>query len=146
LAPPGHAAPPPPMDGMGGPVDHPKGMTILILGILSVTCCTPLGIVAFVMGNNALKEIDAQPGRYGNRQIVQLGRILGIIGMVFLVISIIWFLFLGVRWGHDVPRGSTGGTRPVPRNFQQTCTEGGAGVSLCGDAERFLGTGHVPPV
>jgi hypothetical protein len=31
-------------------------------------------------------------------QIVQLGRILGIIGMVFLVISIIWFLFLGVPW------------------------------------------------
>ena len=61
----GYAAPP--MGGIGGPVDHPKGMTILILGILSVTCCTPLGIVAFVMGNNALKEIDAQPGRYGNR-------------------------------------------------------------------------------
>ena len=79
-------------------MDHPKGMTILILGILSVTCCTPLGIVAFVVGNNALKEIDAQPGRYGNRQIVQLGRILGIIGMVFLVISIIWFLLLGVPW------------------------------------------------
>jgi hypothetical protein len=96
-APPGYATPPP-MGGIGGPVDHPKGMTILILGILSVTCCTPLGIVAFVMGNNALREIDAQPGRYGNRQIVQLGRILGIIGMVFLVISIIWFLFLGVPW------------------------------------------------
>jgi hypothetical protein len=93
------------MGGMGGPVDHPKGMTILILGILSVTCCTPLGIVAFVMGNNALKEIDAQPGRYGNRQIVQLGRILGIIGMVFLVISIIWFcswcsLGLVAWWPH----------------------------------------------
>jgi hypothetical protein len=92
------------------------------LGILSVTCCTPLGIVAFVMGNNALKEIDAHPGRYSNRQIVQLGRILGIIGMVFLVISIIWFLFFGVPWawsllGHDVPRGSTGGTWPAPRNF-----------------------------
>jgi hypothetical protein len=96
-APPGYAALPP-MGGIGGPVDHPKGMTILILGILWVTCCTPLGIVAFVMGNNALKEIDAQPGRYGNRQIVQLGRILGIIGMVFLVIFIIWFLLLGVPW------------------------------------------------
>ena len=76
-------------------MDHPKGMTVLILGILSLVCCSPLGIVALVMGNNALKEIDAQPGRYGNRQIVQIGRILGIIGIVFLALSIVWLLFLG---------------------------------------------------
>ncbi len=91
----GYGAPPPPAGGTGGPVDHPRGMTVLILGILSLVCCSPLGIVAFVMGNNALKEIDAQPGRYGNRQIVQIGRILGIIGMVLLVLSIIWLVFLG---------------------------------------------------
>jgi hypothetical protein len=90
----GYGAPPPPPMG-GGPVDHPKGITILVLGILSLVCCSPLGIVALIMGNNALKEIDAQPGRYSNRQIVQIGRILGIIGIVFLVITIIWFLFLG---------------------------------------------------
>jgi hypothetical protein len=79
----------------GGQIEHPKGMTILILGILSLVCCSPLGIAAFVMGNNALREIDAQPGRYSNRQIVQIGRILGIIGMVLLVLGIIWIVFLG---------------------------------------------------
>jgi hypothetical protein len=89
----GYGAPPPPMGG--GPVDHPKAMTVLILGILSVVCCSPLGIAAFIMGNNALKEIDAQPGRYGNRQTVQIGRILGIIGIVLLVLSLVWVLFLG---------------------------------------------------
>jgi hypothetical protein len=83
------------MGGAGGPVDHPKGITILVLGILSLVCCSPLGIAAFIMGNNALKEIDAEPGRYGNRQIVQIGRILGIIGMVLLVVSILWLLFAG---------------------------------------------------
>ncbi len=91
----GYGAPPPPGGGMGGPVDHPKGITILVLGILSLVCCSPLGIAAFVMGNNALKEIDADPARYGNRQIIVIGRILGIIGMVLLVLSLIWFLFLG---------------------------------------------------
>ena len=91
----GYAAPPPVGGGMGGPVDHPKGMTVLILGILGIVCCSPLGIVAFVMGNNALKEIDAQPGRYGNRQIVQIGRILGIVAMVLLVLSILWIVFFG---------------------------------------------------
>ncbi len=89
----GYSAPPPPMGG--GQIEHPKGMTVLILGILGLVCCSPLGIAAFVMGNNALKEIDAQPGRYSNRQIVQIGRILGIIAMVLLVLTVIWFLFLG---------------------------------------------------
>jgi hypothetical protein len=88
-----YGAPPPPMGG--GPVDHPKAITVLILGILSLVCCSPLGIVALIMGNNALKEIDSQPGRYGNRQTVQIGRILGIIGIVLLVLSIIWLVFLG---------------------------------------------------
>ena len=94
----GTPPPPPPLaaGGMGGgAVDHPKGITILVLGILSVLCCSPLGIAAFLMGNNALREIDAAPGRYGNRQIVQIGRILGIIAMVLLVLTVIWFLFLG---------------------------------------------------
>ncbi|WP_299444612.1 DUF4190 domain-containing protein [uncultured Phycicoccus sp.] len=91
-----YAAPPPPAGGMGGgAVDHPKGITILVLGILSLVCCSPLGIVALIMGNNALKEIDAQPGRYSNRQIVQIGRILGIVGIVFLVLSLLWILFFG---------------------------------------------------
>lgn len=82
--------------GTGGPpVDHPKGVTILVLGIVSLVCCSPLGIVAYVMGNNALREIDAEPGRYSNRQTVQIGRILGIVGMVLLVLGLIWFLFLG---------------------------------------------------
>lgn len=85
---------PPPSSG-GGQIEHPKGMTILILGIVSLVCCSPLGIVTFIMGNNALKEIDAQPGRYSNRQLVQIGRILGIIAMVLLVLSIIWIVFVG---------------------------------------------------
>lgn len=90
----GYSAPPPPMGG-AGQIEHPKGMTILILGILSVLCCGPLGIAALIMGNTALKEIDAAPGRYSNRQIVQIGRILGIVGIVFLVLGIIWVVFLG---------------------------------------------------
>jgi hypothetical protein len=94
----GAPPPPPPLaaGGMGGgAVDHPKGVTILVLGILSLVCCSPLGIAAYVMGNTALKEIDAQPGRYSNRQIVQIGRILGIVGMVLLVLSVLWVVFFG---------------------------------------------------
>jgi len=87
--------PPPPPGGGAYAMDHPKGITILVLGILSLVCCSPLGIAAWLMGNTALKEIDAQPGRYTNRQIVQIGRILGIIGVVFLILSVIWLFLLG---------------------------------------------------
>ena len=48
------------------------------------------------MGNNALKEIDAQPGRYGNRQIVQIGRILGIVALVLAVIGLIIYIFVAI--------------------------------------------------
>jgi uncharacterized membrane protein len=68
-------------------------MTILILGILSLVCFQPLGIAAWIMGNSAIKEIDAAPGRYANRQIVQIGRILGIIATVLLIIGILFFIF-----------------------------------------------------
>lgn len=89
------APPPPPPNPMGGPVDHPKGTTILVLGILSLVCCSPLGIAAWVMGNKAIQEIDSSPGRYSNRQLVQIGRILGIVGVVLLVLSLVWIIFFG---------------------------------------------------
>jgi len=70
-------------------------MTALILGIVGLVCCSPVGIAAFIVGNNAVKEIDANPGRYSNRQIANIGKILGIIAMVLMVLSIIWIVFLG---------------------------------------------------
>jgi hypothetical protein len=96
----GGYTPPPPIGGgefggQQGPVDHPKGMTVLVLGILSLVCCGPLGIVAWVMGNTALREIDAQPGRYSNRQLVQIGRILGIIGGVLFLFALAWLVVFG---------------------------------------------------
>jgi hypothetical protein len=96
----GYSAPPPIGGGafggsQGFPVDHPKGMTVLILGILSLVCCGPLGIVAWVMGNGVLREIDAEPGRYSNRQLVQIGRILGIVGGVLFLLGLAWLVFLG---------------------------------------------------
>ena len=96
-----HGSPPPPPDygysgpygGGHGPVDHPKGTTVVVLGILSLVACAPLGIVALVMANSALREIDASPGMYGNRQTVQVGRTLGIVGTVLLVLTV---LFVGL--------------------------------------------------
>lgn len=106
----GSTPPPPPPGGGGGypppapgyvegsgpmgPREHPKGTLILILGILSIVCIQLLGPVAWVMGNGALREIDANPGAYSNRGTVNAGRICGIIGTIFLVLGVVAWIFV----------------------------------------------------
>lgn len=75
--------------GAPPPQPHPRGTAVLILGIVGLLICAPLGIVALVMGNNALKEIDANPSAYTNRGMVNAGRILGIIAIALWVIGAI---------------------------------------------------------
>lgn len=54
-------------------------------------CCGPLGIAAWVMGNNAIREIDANPTAYTNRGQVNAGRICGIVATVLFVLGIIGY-------------------------------------------------------
>ncbi|MFP5282874.1 MAG: DUF4190 domain-containing protein [Actinomycetes bacterium] len=75
---------------------HPQGTTVLVLGILGLVVCFIAGIVALVMGNKALKEIDANPGAYNNRQSVQIGRILGIISIAVWALVIVFYVIFGL--------------------------------------------------
>jgi hypothetical protein len=67
--------------------EHPQGTTILVLGILSIVVCGLIGPFAWVMGNNAIAEIDANPAAYTNRGSVQAGRICGIVASVILILA-----------------------------------------------------------
>ena len=85
--------PPPPQYGApqyGAPApNHPRSTLILVLGILSIPCCGLFtGIPAIILGRNALAEIDAAPGQYGGRGLVNAGYICGIIGSVLSVVGI----------------------------------------------------------
>jgi hypothetical protein len=81
--------------GGGFPQPHPKGTTVLVLGIVSLFVCgIILGPIALIQGNRALREIDANPGAYTNRQHVAIGRILGIVAIVLWVIGIIINIFV----------------------------------------------------
>lgn len=51
--------------------------------------CQLLGPVVWVMGNNAIREIDANPYAYSNRSSVQAGRICGIIGTALIVLWVL---------------------------------------------------------
>ncbi|MGH9210514.1 MAG: DUF4190 domain-containing protein [Acidimicrobiales bacterium] len=78
----------------GGVREHPQGTTILVLGILSLVVCSLLGPVAWVMGNNAMAEIDRAPGAYTNRGSVQAGRICGIIATVLMIVGVVFVIIL----------------------------------------------------
>lgn len=74
-----------------------QGTLILILGILGIIACGIFtAIPAWIMGNNALKAIDSGYGDPSERSLVQIGRILGIIGVaLFAAALIFWILFFG---------------------------------------------------
>jgi hypothetical protein len=82
--------------GYGYPM-YPKqanGTVILILGILSICgilCCglagLAVGIVSWVLGNSALKDIDAGLADPSQRGQVVGGRVCGIIGTCLNVLS-----------------------------------------------------------
>ena len=78
------------MAGGQGPIDHPQGTTILVLGILGLVVCSILAPVAWYMGNNAMKEVEANPGRYANAQNIKIGRILGMIGTALIVLALVF--------------------------------------------------------
>ncbi|WP_109506349.1 DUF4190 domain-containing protein [Nocardioides speluncae] len=90
--PPGYGAP---GYGQGQPMgDHPKAQTAMILGILGLVCCGLLGIPAYIIGNNTVKEIDASGGQYGGRGMANAGKICGLIAIVLMVLGLIFYAIL----------------------------------------------------
>ena len=67
-----------------------RGTTVLVLGILSLTCCGLFtGIPAMIMGKNDLAEMDAGTMDSAGRGTTNGGKICGIIGTILSVIMII---------------------------------------------------------
>jgi uncharacterized membrane protein len=73
----------------GASVPHPRATLVLVFGILGLVCCTPFGIAAWVMGNNALREIDANPAAYNNRGTVTAGKICGIVSVCLGILGVL---------------------------------------------------------
>ena len=67
----------------------PRGTLILILGVLSLIICQPVGIAAWIMGNADLKQIAAGTMDPEGKSLTQIGKILGIIAVVLMVIGVV---------------------------------------------------------
>jgi hypothetical protein len=83
-----------------------RGTLILVLGILSLVLCAPLGIVAWIMGSTDLKQMDAGAMEPSGRPLTSAGRICGIIGTCLLTLGILFAIvalaggLLGALTGH----------------------------------------------
>jgi len=66
-----------------------RGTLILVLGILGLVVCGPLGIAAWVMGSGDLKEMDAGTMDPAGRGTTQAGKICGIIGTILFILSLV---------------------------------------------------------
>lgn len=94
--------------GVQQPPEHPQANTAMVLGIASlaglVTCqlLLVLAPVAWVMGSRACQEIDAAPGHWRGRDRANAGRIMGIIGTVLLVLSVLALAAVLVALGFGV--------------------------------------------
>jgi len=77
----------------------PNATISLILGILSVVTCIcygviglPLGIIAFVLGNKALKVYHENPKDYKGSGNANAGKALGVVGIILNLIFIIFII------------------------------------------------------
>jgi hypothetical protein len=84
------------------PLSPHRGGLILTLGILGIVCCFICGIIAWVMGNNDMREIDAGRMDPSGRGLTQAGKICGMVGVILAIIWIVLniiFMLLGVGIG-----------------------------------------------
>jgi hypothetical protein len=69
-----------------------RGALILVLGILGLVICQPVGIAAWVMGKNDLAEMDAGRMDPDGRGLTQAGKICGIVSVCLLALTVLMIM------------------------------------------------------
>jgi hypothetical protein len=92
----------------GPTVEHPQATLAFVLGLLSVIGLTILGPFGWYYGNKVVVEIDRDPREFSNRGIAMAGKVLGIIGTVFLGLIVLAFVALIVIAIVAAARSSSG--------------------------------------
>jgi len=77
-----------------------RGTTVLVLGILGLVVCVICGIIAWVMGKNDLREMDAGIMDPSGRGTTNAGKICGMISVILACVGLaIWLLLMIVGVG-----------------------------------------------
>lgn len=83
-----------------------RGTTVLVLGILGFVVCFILGAVAWSMGNNDLRKINAGIMDPSGRDMTNAGRICG---MISTILGIVWLGFTVVYMAFVLSMVAAGG-------------------------------------
>ncbi|NIP27419.1 MAG: DUF4190 domain-containing protein [Phycisphaerae bacterium] len=81
------------------PLAPHRGVVVLVLGILGLVVCFICGIIAWVMGNNDLRQMDAGSMDPSGRGLTQAGKICGMISCILAIIGIVIWLLVVVLMG-----------------------------------------------
>ena len=74
-----------------------RGTTVLVLGIIGLVACFICGIIAWVMGNADLREMDAGVMDPSGRDMTNAGKVCGMIATLLVLAGLLFYcLFLGV--------------------------------------------------
>jgi len=85
---PGYPQQPPPGYGYGVAVKPHRGTVILVLGICGFAVCVICGIIAWVMANSDLREMEAGTMDREGYQLTNAGRLCGMISTIFALIGL----------------------------------------------------------
>ena len=88
-----------------------RGVLILVLGIVGIVCCFICGIVAWVMGNNDLREMAAGRMDHEGQGLTQAGKICGMISVIIQVIGLVIYLIAMLFFGGMA--AFSAGSRPM---------------------------------
>ena len=73
-----------------------RGTLILVLGILGLVVCQPLGIAAWVMGNTDLGQMNGGLMDPSGRDLTQAGRVCGMIAAGLMLLSVLGAIVVGI--------------------------------------------------
>jgi len=83
----------------GQPLKPHRGGVVLALGILGIVVCTICGIIAWVMGNNDLREMAAGRMDPSGRGLTQAGKICGMISVILVIVVVVIWLLIAIIGG-----------------------------------------------
>jgi ABC-type Fe3+ transport system permease subunit len=83
----------PPYGGQPAP-NHGSATTALVLGILSLVVCGPLGIPAYIIGKRAEREVKMSQGQLSGEGLAKAGWIMGLIAMILMALGILLLILL----------------------------------------------------
>jgi hypothetical protein len=100
--------PPPVQHASYGMMPH-RGVLILVLGIVSLTVCAPVGIVAWVMGSGDLKKMRSGGMDPEGKGLTMGGMICGIVSTVLLILLVLFYALILLIFGAAAIFGGAAG-------------------------------------